>query len=416
MTAARRSIVLFVLCAGLPAAAQDYTFHDLGTLGGTTSFARAVNSLGQVTGNAQLDPLEPAPRLNAFIWSPPSGPLQNIGVLPGSNNFSRGYAINDSGVIVGESDNNSSMAFRWDPVNGMTGLVRIAGGSFAGVAHGINNAGYIVGISSNGFASRPTIWDPAGVASDLGSLDGLNTSFGRAWAISNNGVAVGFSATGVGPNPQATMWNGAQILNLGSLLPDSRSEGLAINGNNVVVGMAHNGVTPSNTPIRRAVRWTLVGGIPQIEDLGSLGYTFADANGINDAGVIVGFATNISGSPQLAWIFRDGVMEDLNIVAQPPAGWTLTAAMSINQAGDIAGWGSFNGASRAFLLRATGAGCYANCDGSTTAPILNVADFTCFLTKFAAGDPYANCDGSTTEPILNVADFTCFLTKFAAGC
>jgi hypothetical protein len=65
---------------------------------------------------------------------------------------------------------------------------------------------------------------------------------------------------------------------------------------------------------------------------------------------------------------------------------------------------------------ATGGGCYANCDGSTTEPILNVADFTCFLSKFAAGDPYANCDGSTTEPILNVADFTCFLSKFAAGC
>jgi hypothetical protein len=60
--------------------------------------------------------------------------------------------------------------------------------------------------------------------------------------------------------------------------------------------------------------------------------------------------------------------------------------------------------------------CYANCDGSTAQPILNVADFTCFLTKFAALDPYANCDGSTTPPVHNVADFTCFLTKFAAGC
>jgi hypothetical protein len=61
-------------------------------------------------------------------------------------------------------------------------------------------------------------------------------------------------------------------------------------------------------------------------------------------------------------------------------------------------------------------GCYANCDHSTTQPVLNVADFTCFLTKFAAGNAYANCDGSTVEPVLNVADFTCFLTKFAAGC
>jgi hypothetical protein len=60
--------------------------------------------------------------------------------------------------------------------------------------------------------------------------------------------------------------------------------------------------------------------------------------------------------------------------------------------------------------------CYPNCDGSTTAPILNVADFTCFLQRFAAADPYANCDGSTTPPVLNVADFTCFLQKFASGC
>jgi hypothetical protein len=78
--------------------------------------------------------------------------------------------------------------------------------------------------------------------------------------------------------------------------------------------------------------------------------------------------------------------------------------------------------------------CYANCDGSTQQPVLNVADFTCFLSKFAEGtNPatscdtpitghlgigpcYANCDGSTTVPFLNVADFSCFLTKFAVGC
>jgi photosystem II stability/assembly factor-like uncharacterized protein len=60
--------------------------------------------------------------------------------------------------------------------------------------------------------------------------------------------------------------------------------------------------------------------------------------------------------------------------------------------------------------------CYANCDGSTAAPVLNVADFSCFLQRFAAGDHYANCDGSTTPPILNVSDFSCFLSAFAAGC
>jgi lysophospholipase L1-like esterase len=60
--------------------------------------------------------------------------------------------------------------------------------------------------------------------------------------------------------------------------------------------------------------------------------------------------------------------------------------------------------------------CYANCDGSTAAPPLNVGDFTCFLQRFAAGDAYANCDASTGLPVLNVGDFTCFLQRFAARC
>jgi hypothetical protein len=60
--------------------------------------------------------------------------------------------------------------------------------------------------------------------------------------------------------------------------------------------------------------------------------------------------------------------------------------------------------------------CYANCDGSTASPILNVNDFICFQNHFAAGDPYANCDQSTTPPVLNVNDFICFQARFAAGC
>jgi hypothetical protein len=62
------------------------------------------------------------------------------------------------------------------------------------------------------------------------------------------------------------------------------------------------------------------------------------------------------------------------------------------------------------------ANCYANCDRSTAAPVLNVADFTCFLQRYAGGESYANCDQSTAVPTLNVADFTCFLQAYAAGC
>jgi hypothetical protein len=70
-------------------------------------------------------------------------------------------------------------------------------------------------------------------------------------------------------------------------------------------------------------------------------------------------------------------------------------------------------------------GCYANCDGSTIEPILNVDDFTCFINEYAAAQnlpheqqvsAYANCDGSTIAPALNVDDFTCFINQYAQGC
>ncbi len=60
--------------------------------------------------------------------------------------------------------------------------------------------------------------------------------------------------------------------------------------------------------------------------------------------------------------------------------------------------------------------CYANCDGSTAPPVLNTLDFSCFLTKYAAGDPYANCDQSTAPPVINTLDFQCYINQFAAGC
>ncbi len=60
--------------------------------------------------------------------------------------------------------------------------------------------------------------------------------------------------------------------------------------------------------------------------------------------------------------------------------------------------------------------CYANCDGSTVAPTVNVLDFACFLNRFAAGESDAQLDGSAVPPILGRNDFVCFLVAFAAGC
>ena len=100
--------------------------------------------------------------------------------------------------------------------------------------------------------------------------------------------------------------------------------------------------------------------------------------------------------------------------ASSGGGFTLTGTIGQPDAGSSSG-GAFTCVG-GFWAGGGQTPCYANCDSSTTAPILNVADFTCFLQRFAAADPYANCDNSTTNPVLNVADFTCFLQRFAAGC
>jgi len=60
--------------------------------------------------------------------------------------------------------------------------------------------------------------------------------------------------------------------------------------------------------------------------------------------------------------------------------------------------------------------CYANCDGSTSSPLLTANDFQCFLNAFAQSASYANCDGSTSNPVLTANDFQCFLNTYAAGC
>ncbi|HMO27216.1 MAG TPA: hypothetical protein PKB10_13215, partial [Tepidisphaeraceae bacterium] len=303
-----------------------------------------------------------APRLNAYLWSPPGGPMQNIGTLPGSNNFSRGYAINDFGVIVGESDNNTSRAFRWDGVN-MTGLTRLAGDNDRGVAHDINNAGVIVGISSNGTVSRATRWTN-GVAEDLGTIAGTTTATGRAWAINQNGAIAGLSTNASGTS-QATLWNNGVITNLGSLGDGTRfGQAYGLNNSLVVVGATSTGQTvgqligtSSTTGITRAFRWEN-GTMTELEpfNLYSPTNTGSDtnyhsvANDINDDGLIVGKSERVLGSAAVATLWENGVPIDLNTLIAPGSGWMLRSAEGINDAGDIVGFGTFNGQTRAFLL------------------------------------------------------------------
>ena len=65
--------------------------------------------------------------------------------------------------------------------------------------------------------------------------------------------------------------------------------------------------------------------------------------------------------------------------------FSLSATIGQPDAGGTSG-GTFDIGS-GFWFGAGAPACYANCDASTAAPVLNTNDFQCFLNKFAAGCP-----------------------------
>lgn len=348
------AVLLFAGLSAAPAAfAAPLPITELGVLGGTQTFALDVNESRVVTGNAQLASTAPAPRLNAFVWGP-SAPIAGLGVLPGSNNFSRGYGINDAGVIVGESDNNSSRAFRWES-GVMTQLPGLQGPTSGAVAHDINNAGAIVGASSNGAALRPVIWR-SGVVADLGVPATAGTPSGRAWSINAGGVVAGNARRADGAAVQPHRWipdglGGYTPSALGPLGSDGNrfGEALAIADNGWIAGYFNSSTTGT---AERGFLWRE--GVGYLT-MPTLGKAHARATAVNANGIVAGWAGPFAGFATAAgteaWIWDNGVTTRVIDLIDPASGWTaIFAVTGINDQNDIIGWGTFNGQTRSFIM------------------------------------------------------------------
>ena len=75
----------------------------------------------------------------------------------------------------------------------------------------------------------------------------------------------------------------------------------------------------------------------------------AFANGINAYGQVVGSSAT-SSTGYHAFLYDGGPMVDLNSLLPPASGWELTGAQGINDAGQIVGAGIHDGQTHAFLL------------------------------------------------------------------
>ncbi len=338
-------ILLVLATVGMPAAlraAPMFAITDLGTLpAGDRSFALDVNNRRQVTGNARTT--TSSTPLHAMLWQ--NGSMADLGILAGSDaNFSRGYAINDAGVVVGESSNNTSLAFRWE--NGvMTNLGNL--GNRSAVAHDINNSGVVVGGSSNGQNLRAFWWEN-GAMSDLGTPAGTASARARAWAINDDGDVAGVAHNAAG-NSRPALWRGGPggtvqtLPTLGN--GDQFGEALAIADNDWVVGYSNiTGSTEGAFLWREAVGTVF---------LGNLGFRHSRATDVNDRGQIVGFGSAFSNFPSFggaAFLWENEVLFDLNGLIPAASGWTLYSAEGINDQGDIVGYGLVGGQQHGFLL------------------------------------------------------------------
>lgn len=318
-----------LIWAGLPALAQiSYTVVDLGTLGGTTSAARAINSSGAVVGYSFLAGNTIS---HAFLYN---GSMQDLGTLGGS--ASDAYGINAAGLVVGWAlpSVGAQAPFLYDGTMHNLGTL---GGMRGGLASGINSANQIVGNSgppgsnSNSDPSHAFLYD--GTMHDLGTFGG---AFSGAEAINAAGLITGFAeyANGV---QDAFLYDGS-LHDLGNL--GGNSNGLAINSAGVIVG------TSCTSSQCLQTHGFLFDG--SLHDLGTFG--LGDAWGINDAGLVVGDSQMPNSQYHAILYSASAGAQDLNNLITPGSGWTLSEATAINNAGQIAGDGSVGGQVHAFRL------------------------------------------------------------------
>ncbi len=217
---------------------------NLGTLGGSNSYATGVNASGQIVGYSQVTGNGAN---NAFLWN--SGTLSSgnsLGTLGGANSY--GYAINPSGQVVGSSDitgNSAKHAFRTS-ANGLVsaGLDLGTLGGTNSYAYAVNSSGQVAGASQiSGDATTHAFLYTSGSTVDLGVAAGFTSSSARG--VNDNGIVTGVLDAVSGLEHGFVYANGT-LFDLNSLVITgvpagwNIEEANAINSSGQIVGTLHD--------------------------------------------------------------------------------------------------------------------------------------------------------------------------------
>lgn len=304
-----------------------YTATDLGTLGGSVSWAYGVNNMGQVVGSARLANGQD----HAALYSGTGNSNTDLAPLVTT---SHAYAINDLGQIVGSSSAHGATLFSGTG-SGNTYLAVSSSEAF-----GISSSGRIVGNISD----RATLFSGTGSGNtDLGTLGG---SISYAYSTNTSNITVGTARTAASIQ-LATLFSGtgSANTNLGTL-GGTESCAFDINNSNQIVGYAYTAAGLSHATI-------FSGTGSDNTDIGTLGGTLSQARAINEYGQIVGWA-NTSSNVARAFIYSGGVMSNLNSLSTNASGikdiYLEGYGNAINDWGQIAAQGTVGVNTHAVLL------------------------------------------------------------------
>jgi probable HAF family extracellular repeat protein len=326
----RRSVAVIAIATvgGLVVPAQissaetfSYRVDDLGTLTGDTgSTGLGINAGGQVVGWS-VGPTG----THAFVFTDGVGMTPLAGPAGRPNTVARD--INDLGVVVGSASTGGTdigHAVRW--TNGVAQDLGTLGTGLFSETKSINASGTSVGYSytNGGGLSGVHAFQTGG----KGLIDLTPTAdTANAESINASGQIAGSR------NGRAFRLAGGVFTDLGVPVGFLRSYGFAINDSGQVAGHV---VSPTGSS-QQIFRYTTGAGMVVLGGVGNQNQAF----GINGAGDVVGVGRPASALFVRAFVFTDeGGMVDLNTLIDPASGWLVLGAGAINDAGQIAAWGS----------------------------------------------------------------------------